>query len=81
TGQVADDVAAQARQSLENVKAIVEAAGLEVGDIVKTTVFVMAVGNLTSHSVLLGALGFFIIAILASRNIHAAVLISMVVTT
>lgn len=39
------------------------------------------VGNLTSHSVLLGTLGFFIIAILASRNIHAAVLISIVVTT
>ncbi|WP_431224408.1 NCS2 family permease [Serratia sp. L9] len=41
----------------------------------------VAVGNLTSHSVLLGALGFFIIAVLASRNIHAAVLISIVVTT
>lgn len=40
TGAVADDVAAQARQSLENVKAIVEAAGLKVADIVKTTVFV-----------------------------------------
>ncbi len=40
TGAVAEDVAAQARQSLENVKAIVEAAGLQVGDIVKTTVFV-----------------------------------------
>ena len=40
TGLVADDVAAQARQSLENVKAIVEAAGLRVADIVKTTVFV-----------------------------------------
>lgn len=40
TGDVADDVAAQARQSLENVKAIVEAAGLGVEDIVKTTVFV-----------------------------------------
>lgn len=40
TGAVADDVAAQARQSLENVKAIVEAAGLIVADIVKTTVFV-----------------------------------------
>ena len=35
TGAVADDVAAQARQSLENVKAIVEAAGLIVADIVK----------------------------------------------
>lgn len=34
------DIAEQARQSLENVKAIVEAAGLTVGQIVKTTVFV-----------------------------------------
>ncbi|EKN6104159.1 NCS2 family permease [Yersinia enterocolitica] len=41
----------------------------------------VAVGNLTSHSVLLGALGFFIIAVLASRNIHAALLVSIVVTT
>ncbi|WP_447878973.1 NCS2 family permease [Serratia fonticola] len=41
----------------------------------------VAVGNLTTHSVLLGALGFFIIAVLASRNIHAAVLVSIVVTT
>ena len=40
TGAVADDVAAQARQSLENVQAIVEAAGLKVSDIVKTTVIV-----------------------------------------
>ena len=40
TGAVAEDVAAQARQSLENVQAIVEAAGLQVSDIVKTTVFV-----------------------------------------
>ncbi|KAB7894713.1 NCS2 family permease [Rouxiella sp. S1S-2] len=41
----------------------------------------VAIGNLTSHSVLLGALGFFIIAILAARNIHAAVLISIIITT
>ncbi|MFD0708515.1 2-iminobutanoate/2-iminopropanoate deaminase [Photorhabdus akhurstii] len=40
TGDVAEDIAAQARQSLENVKAIVEKAGLTVGDIIKTTVFV-----------------------------------------
>ncbi|CAQ86089.1 MULTISPECIES: 2-iminobutanoate/2-iminopropanoate deaminase [Photorhabdus] len=40
TGDVAEDIAAQTRQSLENVKAIVEKAGLTVGDIVKTTVFV-----------------------------------------
>lgn len=40
TGSVPEEVSAQARQSLNNVKAIVEAAGLTVGDIVKTTVFV-----------------------------------------
>lgn len=40
TGSVSDDVADQTRQSLNNVKAIVEAAGLKVSDIVKTTVFV-----------------------------------------
>lgn len=40
TGAVAAEIAAQTRQSLENVRAIVEAAGLQVGDIVKTTVFV-----------------------------------------
>lgn len=41
----------------------------------------VAIGHLTSHSVLLGALGFFIIAILAARNVHAAVLVSIVITT
>ena len=34
------DITAQARQSLENVKAIIQQAGLQVADIVKTTVFV-----------------------------------------
>ncbi|NKI76073.1 2-iminobutanoate/2-iminopropanoate deaminase [Dickeya sp. CFBP 2040] len=40
TGLVPDDITAQARQSLANVKAIVEAADLKVSNIVKTTVFV-----------------------------------------
>lgn len=40
TGEVPKDIAAQARQSLENVKAIIEQAGLNVANIVKTTVFV-----------------------------------------
>ncbi|ADP10832.1 xanthine/uracil/vitamin C permease [Erwinia sp. Ejp617] len=51
------------------------------GIIVPSEATLVTIGNLTSHSVLLGALGFFIIAILASRNIHAAVLVSIVVTT
>ncbi|MFW5389716.1 2-iminobutanoate/2-iminopropanoate deaminase [Yersinia sp. 2544 StPb PI] len=48
TGLVADDVSAQTRQSLENVKAIVEAAGLKVADIVKTTVFVKDLNDFTT---------------------------------
>ncbi|KGQ71558.1 reactive intermediate/imine deaminase [Chelonobacter oris] len=39
-GEIPQSIQAQARQSLENVKAIVEQAGLQVKDIVKTTVFV-----------------------------------------
>ncbi|ECQ9021436.1 NCS2 family permease [Salmonella enterica subsp. enterica] len=51
------------------------------GVIVANLETLVSIGNLTSHSVLLGVLGFFIIAILASRNIHAAVLVSIIVTT
>ena len=35
TGEVPDNIVAQARQSLENVKAIIEKAGLTAADIVK----------------------------------------------
>jgi AGZA family xanthine/uracil permease-like MFS transporter len=51
------------------------------GVIVANTDTLVSIGDLTSHSVLLGILGFFIIVILASRNFHAAVLVSIVVTT
>lgn len=34
-----DDVASQARQSLENIKAILVVAGLDFGNVVKTTIF------------------------------------------
>lgn len=40
TGGIPETVSEQARQSLENVKGIITAAGLGVGDIVKTTVFI-----------------------------------------
>lgn len=39
TNAVPSDIVAQTRQSLENVKAIIEQAGLTAADIVKTTVF------------------------------------------
>lgn len=40
TGKMPEDVAAQAKQSLANVEAIVNEAGLTKSDIVKATVFV-----------------------------------------
>jgi len=39
TGEMPEGVADQTRQSLENIKAILEAAGASMDDIVKTTVF------------------------------------------
>ena len=39
-GQVAADIEGQARQALKNVKAVVEAGGGSMDDVVKTTVFV-----------------------------------------
>ncbi|MCZ7836983.1 RidA family protein [Atlantibacter hermannii] len=40
TGAIAADIEAQTLQSLQNVKGIIEAAGLTVNNIIKTTVFV-----------------------------------------
>ncbi|PHM64720.1 adenine permease [Xenorhabdus stockiae] len=51
------------------------------GIIVPNPDTIVSIGNFTTHNVLLGALGFFIIAILAARNFHAAVLLSIVITT
>ena len=40
-----DDIATQARQSLTNVKAILEAAGYTLSDVVKTTVLLDDMAN------------------------------------
>ena len=48
TGDIPTDIVAQARQSLENIKAIIEQAGLTVEDIVKTTVFVKDLNDFTA---------------------------------
>lgn len=45
SGEMPEDVRAQARQSLENVKAIVEEAGATLADVVKTTVFLQDMGD------------------------------------
>ena len=40
TGQIPEGIEAQARQALTNAKNLIEAAGLTMDDIVKTTVFI-----------------------------------------
>lgn len=40
TGEIPDGIEAQTKQVLENVQAILETAGLEMKDVVKTTVFI-----------------------------------------
>ena len=45
TGQVPEAISDQARQSLENLKAIVMEAGYSLSDVVKTTVFAADIAN------------------------------------
>ncbi|MCK6263014.1 RidA family protein [Vibrio sp. ZSDE26] len=55
TGEVSPEITEQARQSLENVKAVVEASGLTVGDIVKLTVFVKDLNDFAAVNEVYGA--------------------------
>ena len=46
TGKLVEgDIAAQARQSLENLKTILTAAGLSFAHVVKTTIFLTSMGD------------------------------------
>lgn len=45
TGEMADDVRAQAAQSLTNLKNILAEAGLGMSDVIKTTVFLADLGD------------------------------------
>ena len=45
TGALPEGVEAQTRQSLANIKAILDEAGYDVSDIVKTTVFIKNMGD------------------------------------
>ena len=50
TGQMAEGIEGQARQSLENIKHILEEAGLTMGNIAKTTVSLhRCFGNSCNH--------------------------------
>lgn len=52
-----------------------------MGIVVYSPATLLTMGDILSLNVLLGALGFFIIVILAARNFHAAVLVSILVVT
>ena len=45
TGLLPEGVEAQARQAMENLKAVLEAAGLTMADVVKTTVFLADIND------------------------------------
>ena len=47
TGEMAEDIKEQTKQSLNNVKEILEAAGSSLEDVVKTTVFLKDLSNFT----------------------------------
>lgn len=55
TGEISDDIAIQTRQSLDNVKAVVEISGLQVSDIVKMTVFVKDLNDFAAINEVYGA--------------------------
>lgn len=46
TGELPAGVQAQARQSLENIRAVLKEAGYKIGDVVKTTVYLTDMADL-----------------------------------
>ena len=50
TGEVAEGIAAQAEQSCKNVGAILEAAGIGYGNVVKTTCFLADMGDFAAFN-------------------------------
>lgn len=53
----------------------------KAGIVIANPATMVAVGDLTSLHCLLGALSFFIVVILATRGVHSAVLLSVVIVT
>lgn len=45
TGEVSDEIAEQAKQSMQNIKYIVEEAGYQMNDIAKCTIFLTDLGD------------------------------------
>ncbi len=55
TGEVPEGIKAQAKQSCENVKAILEAAGTSLGQVVKTTCFLADMGDFAAFNEVYGS--------------------------
>jgi 2-iminobutanoate/2-iminopropanoate deaminase len=50
TGQLAEGIAAQTQRALQNLTAVLDAAGLTLGDIVKTTCFLSDIANFSAFN-------------------------------
>ncbi len=50
TGEIAQGIAAQTKQSCENVKALLEAAGSDMGKVVKTVCFLSDIANFAAFN-------------------------------
>ncbi len=57
TGEIPEGIAAQAKQSCENVKAILKAAGTDLEHVVKTTCFLADMGDFAAFNEVYG--GYF----------------------
>jgi 2-iminobutanoate/2-iminopropanoate deaminase len=61
TGEfVAGDVAAQAEQSMRNLGAVLEAAGLTFSDVVKTTIFLADIADIADFATVNAVYGRFV---------------------
>jgi 2-iminobutanoate/2-iminopropanoate deaminase len=55
TGELVDGVEAQADQALRNLAAVLESAGLTMTDVVKTTVFLVDIGDFAAVNAVYGS--------------------------
>ncbi len=54
TGELAEGIEGQTRQSLQNVDAILEAAGFTKADVIKTTIYLSDMGNFATVNAIYG---------------------------
>jgi len=55
TGELVDGVEAQAERSLRNLAAVLDSAGLTMADVVKTTVFLVDIGDFAAVNTVYGS--------------------------